>query len=108
MKKYFFLIILLLCSCSTVNDQIAGDVYKGGEKIIAKEIYQYKIGEYSINIVDWDEVNEQYQKVCTTYCGRTVKGFVNLTTKEMWSTPNVSTILHEFKHIMDGQFHPKH
>jgi hypothetical protein len=89
-----------------MKDQIAGEVYSGGEKYDEDKSIIYKIGEYSINITSWDEVNAEYQKVCRSTCNRTVKGFVNYTSKEMWAIPNMRTVLHEVKHIVDGKFHP--
>ena len=107
MKRFFAIFILLLiCSCSAKNAQIAGEVYNGTDQYTESSIIRYKIGEYSITITDWEEVNAEYQKVCRTTCGRTVKGFMNYSEKKIWSIPNISTVLHEVKHIVDGKFHP--
>ena len=109
MKIIFAFAILLLASCATVSPDIAGDTYQPGDTLevekVINEVSSYKVGDFDIHITDWEGVNAQYQKVCSSTCNRTVKGFVNFTAKEMWSTSSIPTIIHEFKHIAEGRFH---
>ncbi len=88
MKKLIPLIILLLSSCAGIDT--------------------YKVGDYSVNITSKSRVNEEYQKVCILNCVRTVKGFVNYHKKEMWSVASTPVIMHEIKHIVEGNYHEKH
>jgi hypothetical protein len=87
MKKLFPLLFLLFGSCSTVET--------------------YRVGDYSVHIAPHSRVNEEYQKVCIFNCSRTVKGFVNYKEKEMWSVANTEVVIHEVKHIVEGNFHEK-
>ena len=87
MKKLIPVILLFLCSCANLE--------------------QYQIGEYAVFITSHQKVNEEYQKVCIFNCSRTVKGFVNYNQKEMWSIQSLPVVIHEFKHIIEGQFHEK-
>jgi hypothetical protein len=65
----------------------------------------YQVGGFFIYIATWEKVNYEYQKVCKTSCENSVKGFANFTKKEIWSIASFPTLIHEFKHIMEGQFH---
>ncbi len=67
----------------------------------------FQVGEYSVNIAGTGKVNSEYQKVCSLNCTRKVKGFVNYRTKEMWSIKDMPVVMHEFKHIVEGHYHPK-
>lgn len=88
MKRLALLLFLLINSCSTL------------------EVYQ--IGEYQVHITGHSQVNEEYQKVCLFNCERKVNGFVDFHNKKVWSTPDRTVLLHEMKHIVEGQFHDKH
>jgi len=87
MKKLIPVILLFLCSCASLE--------------------QYQVGEYEVFIASRQKVNEEYKKVCVFNCSRTVKGFVNHNKKEMWSVQSLPVVMHEFKHIVEGQFHEK-
>ena len=91
MKKVIPIIILFIASCAGTDSSLRS----------------YQVGEYSINIAGAKKVNSEYQKVCSLNCSRLVKGFVNYRTKEMWSIQSMPVVMHEFKHIVEGHYHPK-
>ena len=67
----------------------------------------YQMGEYSVFIAGKTKVNNEYQKVCSLYCSRQVKGFVNYRSKELWSIDDLPVVMHEMKHIVEGHYHEK-
>ena len=91
MKKLTPILFLLLASCAGMDSSTQ----------------KFQVGEYSINIAGAKKVNSEYQKVCSLNCSRLVKGFVNYRTKEMWSIQSMPVVMHEFKHIVEGHYHPK-
>lgn len=91
MKKFLPIIFLFITSCTGAGSYVE----------------TYQVGEYSIFITGGDKVNDEYQKVCSLYCSRSVKGFVNYRTKEMWSIQSLPVVMHEFKHIVEGHYHKK-
>ncbi|MFQ5444103.1 MAG: hypothetical protein ACE5EK_05750, partial [Nitrospinales bacterium] len=58
-----------------------------------------------IHIADYQTVNREYHKIpgVTT----PVYGFTNFYKKEVWSVDSTETLLHEFKHILEGHYHPQ-
>lgn len=92
MRKVFPIIILIfISSCASMDSSLQ----------------TFQVGEYSINITGANMVNAEYQKVCSLNCSRSVKGFVNYRTKEMWSIQSMPVVMHEFKHIVEGHYHAK-
>ncbi|MFQ5445077.1 MAG: hypothetical protein ACE5EK_10725 [Nitrospinales bacterium] len=57
------------------------------------EVSTYKVGDYEVHIADFQTVNSQCY------------GFINYKEKEIWSIDRASTVIHEFKHMMEGNFH---
>jgi hypothetical protein len=71
-------------------------------------IRTYKIKDYTVFIADYKTVNEEWSKLNLTNepdKRPQVNGFTNFTEKEIWSIDNYSTLIHEFKHMMEGTFH---
>ncbi len=107
MKRFAYTVFLFLGACSSAPD-IAPDTLRSGEPPrveAALSATTYRIGDYSVTIAPWETVNREYQKVCRKNCDKSVKGFVNYSTREVWSIASIPTVLHEVKHIVEGHFH---
>lgn len=65
----------------------------------------HQVGDWRIHIADYQTVNREYRKIP----GVTVPvyGFTNFYTKEVWSVDRTETLMHEFKHILEGYYHPQ-
>ncbi len=107
MKRIAFILLLTLSACSSGPD-IANDTLRRGEtphREAAVSETTYRIGDYAIHVASWETVNREYQKVCRKNCDKSVKGFVNYSAHEVWSIASIPTVLHEVKHIVEGNFH---
>lgn len=72
------------------------------------EVTSYKVGDYEVHIADFQTVNSQWYKVpgaAAQWNAKAVNGFINYHKKEIWSIDRASTVIHEFKHMMEGNFH---
>ena len=107
MKLRSLIALLFLTACSTApdiaNDTLRQDESPGNVERLSEATY--KIGDYSVTIAPWETVNTEYQKVCRKNCDKSVKGFVNYSTQQVWSIASIPTVLHEVKHIVEGHFH---
>ncbi|MFQ5451180.1 MAG: hypothetical protein ACE5E9_11165 [Nitrospinaceae bacterium] len=91
MKKLFPVICLFLGSCAGWDPRVE----------------TYNVGEYSVFIASQEKVNSEYQKVCILHCSKSVKGFVNFRSREMWAIHSLPVVMHEFRHIVEGQYHER-
>ena len=71
-------------------------------------IRAFKVKDYTVYITDYKTVNEEWNRlnVVNKHDKKPpVNGFTNFTEKEIWSIDNYSTLIHEFKHMLEGEFH---